>query len=251
MKEVLALIEKRKQEFAQLPFFQYLQDKSIDPRQRLVWAPCIAPFAMGFGHLNKYDLRKEPTEDPIQALINTHTYEDDHHWIWFLEDLEKLGLNQSMKFSDSMKFFWGDETYKTRLICHQIAQYTFQKEPIIVLAAIEAIEATGNVALAFMTQVARELQEITQQNYHYFGPRHLCVETGHTTGTDDVEQVIETIELTAEQKAACFEVVDKVFEVFSESMQEIMIYAQNREFTIYPSDSGNDFSTNSSQLIAS
>ena len=245
MREVLALIEKRKQEFAQLPFFKYLQDTSINPYQRLVWAPCIAPFAMGFGHLNKYDLRKEPAEDPIQKVINTHTYEDDHHWIWFLEDLEKLKLNQSMKFSDSMKFFWGDETYNTRQVCHQIAQYTFQKEPIIVLAAIEAIEATGNVALAFMSQVAQELQEITQQSYRYFGKYHFCVETGHTTGTDDIEKFIESIELTAEQKVKSFEIVEKVFELFSESMQEMMIYAQKNQYTIHPSNSGNDFAITS------
>ena len=35
MKEVLELIEKRKQEFAQLSLFKFMQDKSIDPIQRL------------------------------------------------------------------------------------------------------------------------------------------------------------------------------------------------------------------------
>ena len=226
MKEVLALIEKRKQEFSQLPFFQYLQDKSIEPIQRFAWTPCVAPFTMGFRDLNKYDFRKEPTEDPIQALINTHTYEDDHHWIWFLEDLEKLGLNQSIKFSDSMKFLWGDENYKTRLVCHKIAQYTFQKEPIIVLAAIEAIEAAGNIFLALSAQVAQELQEITKHEYHYLGQHHFCVDTHHTIGTDDVEKFLENIELTAEQKLKAFEVVEKIFDVFSESVQEMMVYTQ-------------------------
>lgn len=31
MKEVLALIKKKKQEFAQTPFMKFLQEKSIDP----------------------------------------------------------------------------------------------------------------------------------------------------------------------------------------------------------------------------
>lgn len=226
MKEVLALVEKRKQEFAQLPLFQFLQDKSIDPRQRLAWAPCVAPFAMGFGQLNRYDLRKEPTDDPIQKLINRHTYEDDHHWVWFLEDLETLGLNHSMKFSDAMRFFWGEETYKTRQVCHQIALYTFRSEPIIVLAAIEAIEATGNVALALTAQVAQELQEITKQKYRYFSRHHFSVETGHATGTNDVVQFLERIQLTQEQKAKAFEVVEKVFQVFTEATNEMMAYAE-------------------------
>ena len=227
MKEVLAFIENKKQQFAKLPFFEYLQDKSIDPKQRLAWTPCVTPFAMSFGQLNRYDLRKEPTDDPIQELINRHTYEDDHHWVWFLEDLEKLGLNHSMKFSDAMKFFWGEETYKTRLVCHEIALYTFQAEPIVVLAALEAIEATGNVTLALTAQVARELQQFTKQNYRYFGQHHFYVETGHITGTDDIQQLLKRIQLTEEQKSKAFEVVEKVFEVFTEAINEMMVYAEN------------------------
>jgi hypothetical protein len=227
MKEVLALVEKRKQEFAQLPLFKYMQDKSIHPLQRLAWAPCATPFAMGFGHLNKYDFRKEPSEDPIQQIINKHTYEDDHHWIWLLEDLKKLGFDESMRFSDAIKFYWGDETYKTRQVCHQIALHTFNEEPIIVLAAIEAIEATGNVALALTAEVANELQQITNKSYRYFGQHHFCVETGHATGTDEVEQLLEKIELTEIQREKAFNVVEKVFEVFSESVQEMIIYAKN------------------------
>lgn len=233
MKEVLALIEKRKQEFAQLPLFQFLQDKSIDPRQRLIWAPCAAPLAMSFRHLNKYDLRKEPTDDPIQEIINRHTYEDDHHWVWFLEDLEKLGFDDSIRFSDAIKFLWGKETYKTRQICHQIALHTFRAEPIVVLAAIEAIEATGNVASAMTAQVAQELEQITQQKYRYFGEHHLCVETGHITGTDNVEQFLENIQLTHEQRAKAFEVVEKVFEVFTEATNEMMAYAE-KHFMVQP-----------------
>ncbi|BAY26649.1 hypothetical protein NIES2100_64650 [Calothrix sp. NIES-2100] len=224
MKEVLELIEKRKREFAQLPLFKFLQDKNIDPRERLAWAPCLAPFAMGFGQLNKYDFRKEPTNNPIQAIINKHTYEDDNHWGWFLEDIEKLNLNNSMKFSDAMKFFWGEETYKTRQICHQIALHTFQAEPVVVLAAIEAIEATGHVALALTAQVAQELQQDTKQNYRYFGQHHFCVETGHAVGTDNLQQFVENLQLTEEQKTKSFELVEKVFEVFSESMEEMMVY---------------------------
>ena len=47
MKEVLELIEQKKQEFAKLPFFEYLRDESIDSRQRLVWALCYHPLGYG------------------------------------------------------------------------------------------------------------------------------------------------------------------------------------------------------------
>ena len=96
MKEVLASIEKKKQEFAKTRLFEFMCDRSIDPRQRLSFAPCFAPFAMSFGELNKSVFREEPTNDPLQAIVNEHTYEDARHWLWFLQDLETLGLNSSM-----------------------------------------------------------------------------------------------------------------------------------------------------------
>lgn len=84
MKEVLAYIEKKQQVFSKLEFFEFLQDKSISPKQRLAFAPCFAPFVMGFGELNQYVWRDESSDDPLQAIINQHTHEDDGHWVWFL-----------------------------------------------------------------------------------------------------------------------------------------------------------------------
>ncbi|MCU0551177.1 MAG: hypothetical protein MUC48_17665 [Leptolyngbya sp. Prado105] len=226
MKKILELIEERKQKFAELPLFQFMQDKSIDPQQRLAWVPCVVPLVMGFGELNRYDLRREPTEDKIQQLINRHTYHDDHHWIWFLEDLEKLGFDHCITFSDAMRFFWGDATRKSRQICHQIALYSFKAEPIVVLAGIEAIEATGNAAFQQISEVVEELQQITQQEYRYFGRHHLQVETGHSMGTDEIETVLEAFDLSPEQHQQAIEIVEMVFQVFTDAMNEAMDYAK-------------------------
>lgn len=226
MKQILKHIEKRKQEFSQLPLFEYMRDTSIDPRERLAWVPCAAPFVMGFRDLNRYDLRKESTTDVVQELINRHTYEDESHWIWFLEDLEKLGFNQSMKLTQSMKFLWGKETFRIRQVCHQIALHTFDKEPIVILAGIEAIEETGNVMFDITAQVVEELQEITKQNYSYFGHKHFSVETGHAIGTDDIEKLLSQIILTDEQKIQSFNLVEKVFDVFTLAVDEFMEYTK-------------------------
>ncbi len=91
MKEVLAFIEKKKQEFAQVQFMKFLQDKSIDSRQRLAWAPAFAPFAMSFKDFNRDILRKEPADSQLQEMINQHSYEDGRHWVWFLEDMKVMG----------------------------------------------------------------------------------------------------------------------------------------------------------------
>lgn len=228
MKDIIALIKKKEQEFADLPLFHFMQDTSIDPSIRLSWVPGLTHLIMGFKDLGKHNFRQEPTNDPIQEIINIHTYEEDDHSQWFLEDLDTIGLNQSLKLSDSIKFLWSEETYKTRLICRKIAMYTFQAEPPVVLAAIEAIEATAYVTFTITAKVAEELQKITNQDYRYLGQHHLCAETEHYVKMAGLHESIREIQLTREQKAKAFEVVEKVFEVFSESMDEMMAYAKRR-----------------------
>ncbi len=112
MKEILALIEEKQRIYAQSPLFEFMQDSQIHPIKRLAFAPCAAPFIMSFADLCKYTLRQEPTNDKIQALLNQHTYEDDFHWQWFLEDIQKLGFNFSLQFNDSLEFLWGQKTKK-------------------------------------------------------------------------------------------------------------------------------------------
>ncbi len=118
MKEILKLIVEKQQVFAQLPLFKFLCDSNVDPRERLAFAPCFAPFVMGFGELNRAVFREE-SNDPIQLMINQHSREDDSHWIWFLEDLQKLSFDLSMNFSDALKFLWSDETYVSRHMIYE------------------------------------------------------------------------------------------------------------------------------------
>lgn len=228
MKEVLALIEVKKQELEQLPLLKYMGDESIEPLKRLAWIPCLAPFAMSFGDLNKFVLRQEPTNNKIQQIINIHTYEDDHHWQWFLEDIKKLGFDHSIPFSNSLKFMWSHETHKTRLVCHKIGLlYTFNTDPILRLAISEAIEATGHVILYRTAQIAKELTESRKQKYRYFGQSHFDVETGHPMGTENVEEFIASLELSEEIKNKAFELVEAVFTAFTEMFHECMEYIIN------------------------
>lgn len=232
MKEVLALIEEKKHEFAQLPLFKFMQDKTIDPMQRLAFAPCLAPFAMGFADLNKYALRKEPATNKIEEIINLHTYEDDNHWEWFLEDLKTLGIDREMPFSDALRFMWSDETAKTRHICTRLAALCIaHADPVLKLVVIEAIEATGNVALFWTSEVAKEIGKTSKKRYRYFGISHYMVETGHATGTDEIEAFIESIELTQEEREKAFYLVKEVFDAFTHSMQEMMFFLEKNNFS--------------------
>lgn len=225
--DILDVVETKKAEFAQAPLFEFMQDSSISPLQRLGFSPCIAHFIMSFGDLNKYVFRDESSNDRVQNLINEHTYEDDHHWHWFLRDLQVLGFDQPKSFVETLRFLWGNETCRTRQLSYQLSACTLNADPIVKLAAIEAIEATGNVLFSHTTRVVQELRSITQQDYIYFGQFHLTVETGHAVGDDNTELELASIALSSETKQQALEVVDHVFELFTAWLDEMLTYAKN------------------------
>jgi chorismate-pyruvate lyase len=226
MEEILAFIEKKKFEFSQLPFFEYLRDQNISPKQRLAFAPCAAPFIMSFGELNRTVFRDEPTNDPIQKIINKHTYEDDHHWLWFLEDLEKLDLNPNKPFTEVLSFLWSEETRASRQVAYELYRCAVKASPIQKLMIIESVEATGNAALQASSQVVRELQVLTKQKeYNFFGASHLIVDTGHAYCSPKAKQLVGSIQIGGNDKREYLKLIEHIFEVFEEFVDELLTYA--------------------------
>ncbi|MEH2126284.1 hypothetical protein [Nostoc sp.] len=229
MQQVLALIEQKKQEFAQLPLFKFMQDKSINPRQRLAWAPCAAHFIMNFGELNKYFLRVEPTTDPIQTLINRYTYEDDDHWLWFLEDLKNLEFDKPLQFSDALKFLWSEETKNARWLNYQLYRHTSQATPIQKIIVIQVTEATGNVMLSIAAEIGKEIKAITQKQCRYFADFHLNIEADHMTGSSGIDQFLQDIQLSEAAQQEAFELVENLFTVFTQFANSLLVYAKTHK----------------------
>ena len=230
MKRVLALIEQKRPEFEQLPFFQFLRDESIDLKKRLAFAPSVTTFAMEIRDLNRYIFREEPSSDYLQQIINRHTYEDDTHWLFFMEDIVTLGIDRPMQFSDSLKFLWSDETRKIRRLCSHLGRMTYKADPRLKLAVIEAMETTGNIFLQATVPLAEQLQAITKQEYVYLGINHLNVEDGHPLGTDNIVEILESIQLTEEIEAKAFELVEETFTLFAEMVDEMLTFGKTHEF---------------------
>ena len=226
MKKVLNHIQLKKQAYEQLPFFDFVRDSSIDPLRRLAWAPYAAPFIMGFIDLNRYVFRVEPTEDPLQEILNRHTHEDDRHWRWFLEDLQKMGFDKPLGFNDALEFFWGEETKYSRQLTYQFCRYGLGASSVRKAIAIETIEAAGNVQFAAAAKAANDLQAVTGKQYKYFGDIHLSVETGRTFGSVTAEEYIENIQLTPEERQAAFELVDTIFSVLTSWKSDLFARAQ-------------------------
>ena len=226
MKPVLDHIKSRTEEFSRLPVFAYMADQSIAPEQRLSLAPCMAHYVMTFADMNAYVFREEPAQNKYQHLVNIHTREDASHWPWFVADLKRLGLDRRFAFSEVLEFLWGEETVKSRLLSYEMCRLTLQATPLQKLVIVECVEATGNIFLGLASRIGRELEQATGTQYIYYGPHHFGCESGHTMGTQDVEQQLESIQLAEEERGTALALVDKVFALYTDFVGELLAYAK-------------------------
>jgi hypothetical protein len=227
MKPVLQHILRLKRDYARLPFFDHLRDASLSATERLSFFPCMAPFILSFGDLNRHMLRVEPTDDPHQRLINEHTHEDDHHWPWYLEDYTKLGHDAVRRLpSDTLRFLWSDATVQSRLLSHRLAHLLWGATPAVRLAVIEAIEETGNVLFTLTSALAAQVQQQTGTELRYCGEFHFQLESGHAMNHDHAELV--RIELDAAQRADAIARCDQVYAWFTDWSHELLAYARQR-----------------------
>lgn len=225
MKAVLQHILLRKREYARLPFFDFLRDERVLAVERLSFFPCMASFIMTFGDLNKHVLRVEPTDDPYQKMINAHTYEDDHHWPWYLEDFEKLGHNLELQSpAQTIRRLWSDGAVQNRLLSHRLAHLIWGAEPVVRLAIVEAIEETGNVLFALTSELARAVKSDSGTDLRYCGDFHFQLESGHAMNNDHLELV--RIHLTQVQREDALRRVDEVFDAFAAWTHELLAYAR-------------------------
>ena len=224
MKRVLKYVFERKRAYNKLPFFEWMRDESLSARERLAFYPAMAPFILSFGDLNKFVLRKNADGDRFQEMVNQHTLEDDHHWPWYLEDFAKLGFDDAARGTDWMRFLWGEETIRNRMLMAKLTAIIEPASGLERLAIVEAIEETGNVLFSTMLPLAEAVEREIGQELRYCGPHHFGLESGHTVGADH-RALVETTVDEAEQ-ARYRAMVDTVFEVFEEWTHELLRYAK-------------------------
>ncbi|HRI63005.1 MAG TPA: hypothetical protein PK156_02175 [Polyangium sp.] len=224
MKSVLRHIFENKQEYARLPIFAHIRNKQLEPISRLAFYPAMAFFILSFGDLNKYVLRYDQPKSNLEEMVNVHTFEDDHHWPWYLEDLTKLGFDVIGPGSDLLRFLWGEETKQSRLLTYRMAALVEGTTGVERMAIIEAIEETGNVFFSAMLEPANELEARYGIELRYCGMHHFERETGHSVGAD--HKTLASLTLDEAMRARCVTHVDTVFAQFEAWMHELLRYAK-------------------------
>jgi hypothetical protein len=129
MRSILRHVTVCNQAYARLPFFQFLRDESLTPVERLAFVPCMAPFILDFGDLNRHVLRDPSSDDPLQGLVNAHTQEDDHHWPWYLDDLATLGYDEPQRRTDLLRDLYSDRLATNRLLAGRLAHLIVDATP--------------------------------------------------------------------------------------------------------------------------
>jgi hypothetical protein len=213
METVLAHVRRNRKEYESPPLFDRLRNDRLPPLARLEFMRGFMFFVMAFGDLNRYVLRVEPPADAHQARVNAHTREDDHHWPWFLEDVETLGWNDATTVTDALRMLWSEQTHRSRLLMYELCAIVGDANGAERVAVIEAIEETGNVLFALTTRVAAQLRVQTGRELRYLGAFHFELESGHLQNDGPAERV--PIVLGDDCRARCITRVDRVFRAFA------------------------------------
>jgi hypothetical protein len=224
MRNVLRTIVAAKREYARLPFFEFLRDESRPARDRLAFVPCMAPFILDFGDLNRHVMRDESSTDPLQVLVNLHTYEDDHHWPWYLEDLARLGHDDTRATSEVLRDLYSERLHVNRLLAGKLAHLVYDATSTERLVIIEAIEETGNVLFGLTAELARRIERDEGTELRYLGDFHLALESGHAQHGDE-HRTLAAVELDDAARARCIWLVEQVFALFAAWVDELLAYA--------------------------
>lgn len=212
MKEVIKFINKRSEDQRKNPFMEWLDDESISPKVRLSkWLLGGAFFIFGFRDLNSTILgypESEAATDEIKKAINAHTEEDSRHWGWYLNDIKRLGVDREMRFTDTLKFLWGEAAEKQRFATYRICQLAAKSEdPILRYCLIKSIESFGHIIFGKMAKISSEFERESGIRLQYLGETHFARESGGLENQRDrTEQMILDTELDENTRKLALEI---------------------------------------------
>jgi hypothetical protein len=223
----MKLIEERTANYAQHPLFAFLSDRSIEPEQRLAFAPSVAHYIMTFADLCKHVFREEPAKDRLQELVNAQTYEEAEHCKWFLADLGKLGADPSLKLSDALTFLWSDVTAKSRTLSYHLCRLTFGADALRKLVVVHCVEATAEVTIKHVMAVGKEWTVKHGRELEFFGRAHDDAEDDHSLWDQQTRDFVLGLKLEMSVKDELLGVIDQTFNAYLDFAQEILTCAKS------------------------
>ncbi|MEL6538818.1 MAG: hypothetical protein AAFQ98_25605 [Bacteroidota bacterium] len=186
---------------------------------RLSSIPHMTFFIMGFKDI-LYDLQREEDQDPVQQMVNEHCQEDNGHWQWFLNDLDRLQIPGNFLEQDNWQIFaelWSDRNWAIReTVYDAIHLGRMAYTPQLRLLMLEVIEAIFSVYAESIRVLVEQMG--MWETYEFFGKVHYDAENDHTSGSwlEDGKTELEAAHgMTASELELAGEIIDRMFQNFS------------------------------------
>lgn len=206
MEHILKEITLHQEQFARLPFFKFLE-QGHNLEDSKIFVPGLAFFILTFQDILRLN-EQQITEPNLVTIFQQHRQEDLGHDIWFLHDASQLGAdcNASILFSDQFA--------KTRDASFEIMSEIFRaSDDRIRLIIPLTLEATGHV---FFSRVYQFFARTGYQGkLKYFSQEHFQIENAHEMYEHDINEKIQSIQLTDELRDEAMAVIQRIFSALS------------------------------------
>lgn len=192
MERLLKRIYLETRQLEETRLCKWLADR--DAEDHFNFVPSMLFFVLGFKDI----LASMKTSNPRSAAaveVNTHCEEDLDHWIWYLQDLQKLGFTESSWGNTPAELFgeiWSDANLPVRDLVYTCIRYIkTYNDPHASLVLIEILEAAFGIFIKHMGKAVVKADLYNQLNY--FGRVHIEKEAAHTRGAwlDGVRTMLE------------------------------------------------------------
>jgi DMATS type aromatic prenyltransferase len=201
-KDIQAIVATGQSALAKHPFLVHLErDATYEEVLRI--APRVAFFVMCFQDVLR--LVHEKTTDPaLKALARTHEAEDKGHDLWYLHDLQHLGVSCGVR-----DLFSKDNRGIRDIAYTQISDALKVADDRSRLGIVLALEAAGTVFFGRMINCLERLD--AADGLLYFARKHQQVEASHEIFESSAQQELDAIVVPESVKAELLEVIDRTF----------------------------------------
>lgn len=185
MHNIFLSIENHKNHLADHSFCQRLRLSESPDKSIFNFVPHMTFFVLGFRDLLEY-LRIPFPSNSVEHMLNEHCSEDGDHWLWFLQDLEKLQLSAQAwggpRVADALELIWSPQSAAIRRQIYDIViminNCKSAQEKLVIVECLEAAFAAFIENLNVLTKRMGVYHQLV-----YFGEHHYDKESEHTMGS--------------------------------------------------------------------
>ena len=216
MRQTLAEIADAADKLRSHPFFTRLRPDA-DLRKMLAFAPSGTFWVMSFQDI--IFMNAELTTDPVvRSLVERHRQEDTGHEQWFLADIARVFGAAPTRID----WLFSERNRRVRTVSYALAGEVFHiHDDVLRLVLLEVLEAAAGVYFSAISVALTAAGHAG--SLKYFAGEHLTAEADHQMHGESNEQ-IETMTLSAAQRAESKELIDRMFGRFAQLGDALLEY---------------------------